>query len=90
MDDVFGRDHRIKQATKHVASTLAELCRRVEDTDSEAALAELKRYNAAVRRDIPFNPNVKDGRCTEGPAMPKSNWANTIDTPPFEAYAVMC
>ena len=22
--------------------------------------------------------------------MPKSNWANTIDTPPFEAYAVTC
>ena len=23
-------------------------------------------------------------------AMPKSNWANTIDTSPFEAYAVTC
>ena len=22
--------------------------------------------------------------------MPKSNWANTIDQPPFEAYAVTC
>jgi tricarballylate dehydrogenase len=22
--------------------------------------------------------------------VPKSNWANTIDTPPFEAYAVTC
>ncbi len=22
--------------------------------------------------------------------MPKSNWANTIDEPPFEAYAVTC
>jgi len=28
--------------------------------------------------------------CTEGLAMPKSNWANTIDTAPFEAYAVTC
>ena len=22
--------------------------------------------------------------------MPKSNWANTLDTPPFEAFAVTC
>ena len=22
--------------------------------------------------------------------MPKSNWANLVDTPPFEAYAVTC
>ena len=40
--------------------------------------------------DVPFNPNVKDGRRTAGLAVPKSNWANTIDTPPFEAYAVTC
>jgi tricarballylate dehydrogenase len=33
---------------------------------------------------------VKDGRRTEGLSVPKSNWANTIDTPPFEAYAVSC
>jgi len=33
---------------------------------------------------------VKDGRCTQGHAIPKSNWANTLDTPPFEAYAVTC
>lgn len=38
----------------------------------------------------PFNPNVKDGRCTQELAIPKSNWANTLDTPPFEAYAVTC
>ena len=38
----------------------------------------------------PFNPNVKDGRGTTGLAVPKSNWANPLDTPPFEAYAVTC
>jgi len=43
-----------------------------------------------VRTDVEFNPNVKDGRCTRGLGIPKSNWANTIDTPPFEAYAVSC
>jgi tricarballylate dehydrogenase len=43
-----------------------------------------------VRTDIAFDPNVKDGRRTDGLAVPKSNWANTIDAPPFEAYAVTC
>ncbi len=38
-------------------------------------------------RTIPFNPNVKDGRGHRRPARPrKSNWANVLDTPPFEAY----
>jgi len=32
--------------------------------NADAALKEIKAYNAAVRTDIPFNPNVKDGRCT--------------------------
>jgi len=43
-----------------------------------------------VRTSIPFNPNVKDGRSTEGITPPKSNWANRIDAPPFEAYMITC
>jgi len=83
-------EYKIRQVTKHTANSLEELCAKLEDTDGKAALEELKAYNAAVRQDIPFDPNVKDGRCTRGLAIPKSNWANTLDTPPFEAYAVTC
>ena len=83
-------EYRIRQVTKRVANTLEELVKQLDDVDADAALAELKAYNAAVRTDIPFNPNVKDGRGTKGLAIPKSNWANTLDTPPFEAYAVTC
>jgi tricarballylate dehydrogenase len=43
-----------------------------------------------VRQDVPFNPNVKDGRGTQGLAINKSNWANTFDAPPYEAYGVTC
>ena len=43
-----------------------------------------------MKTEVPFDPNVKDGRGTEGLAVPKSNWANTLDTPPYEAYAVTC
>jgi len=83
-------EYKIRQVTKVTANTLEELCAKLEDTDGKAALEELKAYNAAVRQDVPFNPNVKDGRGTQGLAIPKSNWANTLDTPPFEAYAVTC
>jgi tricarballylate dehydrogenase len=83
-------EYRIKQVTKRTASSLEDLVSKLDDVNAEAALAEIRRYNAAVRQDIAFNPNVKDGRRTEGLEIPKSNWANTIDTPPFEAYAVTC
>jgi tricarballylate dehydrogenase len=83
-------EYRIRQVTKVTANTLEELVKKLDDVDSGRALEEIKAYNAAVRTDIAFNPNVKDGRCTEGLAINKSNWANTIDTPPFEAYAVTC
>jgi len=83
-------EYKIRQVTKRTANSLEELVKQLDDVDAGAALAELKAYNAAVRTDIPFNPNVKDGRCTKGLAIPKSNWANTLDTPPYEAYAVTC
>ncbi|HEX2334763.1 MAG TPA: FAD-binding protein, partial [Burkholderiales bacterium] len=83
-------EYRIRQVTKRVGSTLEELLRNLEDTNAENALAEIQAYNKAVRTDIPFNPNVKDGKRTENLRINKSNWANTIDTPPFEAYAVTC
>jgi tricarballylate dehydrogenase len=83
-------DYRIDQVTKAKADTLEDLAERLEGLDPAAFLATVHDYNAAVRQDVDFNPNVKDGRGTIGLPIPKSNWANTIDTPPFEAYAVGC
>ena len=83
-------EYKIRQVTKVTADTLEQLLERMDDVDRATALKELQTYNAAVRTDIPFNPNIKDGRCTTGLTIPKSNWANTLDTPPFEAYAVTC
>jgi tricarballylate dehydrogenase len=83
-------EYRIRQVTKARADTLEELAGKLEGVDRDAFLREIDAYNRAVRRDIPFDPTVKDGRRTEGLAVPKSNWANPIDTPPFEAYQVTC
>ncbi len=83
-------EYRIKRVTKVSAQTLEELAGKLEDVDLAGFLDEVRGYNAAVRTDVPFNPNIKDGRRTEGLAIDKSNWANTIDAPPFEGYAVTC
>src|SRR5580693_1647144 len=83
-------EYRIKRVTKARADTLEELVGKLDDVNAARALENIKAYNAAVMTDVPFNPNVKDGRGTRGLAVTKSNWANTIDEPPFEAYAVTC
>src|ERR1043166_3746972 len=83
-------EYRIKRVTKVRADTLEELCSKLDDVDGAKALETIKAYNKAVMTEVPFDPNVKDGRGTRGLAIPKSNWANTIVQPPFEAYAVTC
>jgi tricarballylate dehydrogenase len=83
-------EYRIRQVTKVTADTLEALVSKLEGVDPGRALETLRAFNAAVRTDIPFDPNVKDGRATEGLSPPKSNWANPLDQPPFEAYAVTC
>ena len=62
----------------------------MEGIDGARFLETVRAYNDAVMTEAPFDPTVKDGRGTRGIAPPKSNWANRIETPPFEAYAVTC
>ncbi len=83
-------EYRIRQVTRVRADSLEELVRKLGGVDARRAFETIAAYNATVRTDAPFDPNVKDGRGTEGLEPPKSNWANSIDTPPFEAYAVTC
>ncbi len=83
-------EYRIRQVTKVAADTLEDLAEAMEGVDAAGFLETVQAYNDAVQTDVPFDPNVKDGRGTDGLALPKSNWANTLATPPFEAYAVTC
>jgi tricarballylate dehydrogenase len=83
-------EYNIRRITKVTASTIEELAPKLDGVDAAQFVKTIAAYNKAVRTDIPFNPNVKDGRRTDGLAIAKSNWANTIDEPPFEAYGVTC
>ncbi len=79
-----------KVVTMVTAGSLEELAAKLEGVDPEGFLKTVREYNASVRQDVPFNPGIKDGKCTVGVAPPKSNWANSLDTPPFEAFHTTC
>jgi len=83
-------EYKIRQITKVTASGIEDFAHKLEDVDAAEFLKTVREWNKAVRADVPFNPNVKDGRSTQGLAVNKSNWANTLDAPPFEGYAVTC
>jgi len=55
--------------------------------DRAAGLRTLEDYNAAVESGV-FDPTVRDGLAASRLELPKSNWAQRLDTPPFVAYPV--
>jgi tricarballylate dehydrogenase len=81
-------EYRIRRVTKVEGNTLEELAHKLDGVDAETFLRTVREFNAACRTEVPFNPNVLDGRKTEGLPIDKTNWANPLDTPPFHAYHV--
>jgi tricarballylate dehydrogenase len=83
-------EYKSRHVTKAQANTIEELVSKMEGVDQAQLLNTISEYNAAVVGKVPFNPTIKDGLGTIGLAIPKSNWAQKLDTPPYEAYAVTC
>jgi tricarballylate dehydrogenase len=83
-------EYGISRVTKVRAETLEELAGKLEDVNPEGFLRTVRAFNAAARSEVPFDPYTRDGRGTVGLEPVKTNWANAIDTPPFEAYATTC
>jgi tricarballylate dehydrogenase len=83
-------EYRMKMMTKVTAYTLEELAGKLEGVNRRAFLETVRGFNAAVMKDKPFEHAIKDGRGTVGIDPPKSNWAQALDTPPFEGYATTC
>ena len=79
-------DYREPSVPPMRADSLEELAQQLTGVDGATFLETVREYNAAVRTDVPHDPSRKDGRGTVGLALPKSNWATTIDAPPFEAH----
>ena len=83
-------EYRIKFVTKVSANTLEELAPKLEGVNAANFLKTVREFNAAVRKDVAFDHTIKDGKATTGIEPPKSNWAQPLDTPPFDAYATTC
>jgi tricarballylate dehydrogenase len=89
--DLLQRDYyRIREVTRVTGDTVEELVGKMDGVDAAACMTTVKAYNDSVQTDAPFDPTIKDGRSTVGLALPKSNWAQRIDEPPFEAFGVTC
>jgi tricarballylate dehydrogenase len=68
------------------ASSLEELAERIE-VDPKALAETISDYNAAVAPGE-FDPTTLDGKSTHGVTPAKSNWALTVDQPPYYALPV--
>ncbi|MFC5749271.1 FAD-dependent tricarballylate dehydrogenase TcuA [Actinomadura rugatobispora] len=83
---------RYRTGTPVQAGTLAELAGKL-GVPADALAETVSAFNTAVAADAGsrFDPMRKDG-VAAGPQgqPPKSNWAQTVDEPPFTAYAVTC
>ncbi|HUG13811.1 MAG TPA: FAD-dependent tricarballylate dehydrogenase TcuA [Thermomicrobiales bacterium] len=88
--NILRDEYRIRQATRVRTNTLEEMAARLDDVDGAQFLRTVAEFNAAVDTETSFNPAILDGRGTRGLDVPKSNWANPLDTPPYEAYQITC
>jgi tricarballylate dehydrogenase len=77
---------RYKTGTPMVADSLPALLEKLP-VDRGAGGHTLADYNAATGTGA-FDPTIRDGLGTTGLALPKSNWAQRLDTPPYVAYPV--
>ncbi|MGZ8264081.1 MAG: FAD-dependent tricarballylate dehydrogenase TcuA [Burkholderiales bacterium] len=88
--DLYPQNYR--KATAAQASTLEKLAQEL-DINPERLVRSVQEFNAGVPANLPpfsTNPVVLDGRSTVGLTPPKSNYAMTIDEPPFEGFPVRC
>ncbi len=81
-------EYRFFDASFKTADSLSDLVAQCDGLDQSATLNTLQAYNDAVDGATPFDPTTKDGKSTKGLDLPKSNWAQTLDTAPFFAYPV--
>ena len=83
-------EYDVKSATMVKANSIKELLSKITSINSQKALKTIYEYNEAVKDEIKYDPTIKDGKCTEGLKINKTNWANKIDKPPYYAYGVTC
>lgn len=79
-------DYNAPGTTRVEAWTILDLARELS-IDPESLEGTINEYNTAVQPGQ-FNPSLRDGKRTTAIAPPKSNWALTLDSPPYVAFPV--
>ena len=69
------------------ADSIEELAR-IIGVDPAPLTDTVEKFNAAIDTSIPYDRTVRDGRRTNGLSPDKSNWAISLDTPPYFAIPV--
>ena len=87
--DMLRDEYRIRRVTKVTGNTLEELAPKLEGVDPDQFLKEVKAYNAAVPdRCALQSPQSSTGAAPRDWTCRRRNWANVLDKPPYEAYAI--
>ncbi|MEM7274347.1 MAG: FAD-dependent tricarballylate dehydrogenase TcuA [Actinomycetota bacterium] len=86
--ELLYEEYRFPAASVVRSDTIDGLLDQLDGVDRAVVGQTVANYNAAVQADRAFDPTVKDGRATAGIEPPKSNWAQALDTPPFQAFPV--
>ncbi len=90
VEPLLYEEYRFWDAHFVQADNLENLVKQLEGVNQQAALQTISQYNNAVDTNTKFDPTILDGKATQGLSLNKTNWANTLDTPPFKAYPVTC
>src|SRR5262245_10036642 len=85
---ILREEYRIREVTKAEAASIEKLAKTLE-IDPQGLARTVEAYNRAVGPGE-FNPAVLDGKGTRGITPPKSNWALSLDEPPYVGFAVTC
>lgn len=88
VDDLLYGEYQFHDAHFVQADTLEELITKLDGVDPQGARQTLAAYNASIDETVPFDPTTLDGKSTRRLPLPKSNWAQKIDTPPFKGCPV--
>ena len=70
------------------ANSLKELISKMEGVDIQTTFKTINNFNKSCKSNNQFDPTILDNKSTIGLEIPKSNWAQSLDEPPFRAYPV--
>lgn len=88
VEHLLYHEYRFDDAHFVEDDSLDRLLGRLDGVDTEALRSTVAAYNDAVDDTVAFDPTILDGKSTIGLELAKTNWAQSLDTPPFKAFPV--